>query len=74
MRLADLVREVISPLEQVERLACVLVGRVVVGEVQMHRRQAAERLCGVGLRLGLDGERERRIQMVDRLLGLAEER
>ena len=74
VRLADLVREVLAPLEQRERLARVLVGGVVVGEVQVHRREAAERLRRVRLRLGLDGQRERRLEVVDRLLRLAEQR
>ena len=50
-----------------------LVGRLVVADVLVHRRQAAQGLRGVRLRAGLDGERERRRQMIDRLLGMPEQ-
>ena len=56
------------PSRSCERLARVLVGGVVVAELEVHRREAPERLRRIRLRLGLDGERERRLEVVDRLL------
>src|SRR6188474_2850425 len=49
VRLADLVEEVLAPLEQRECLACIVVGRLVVAEVLVHRREAPESLRGVRL-------------------------
>src|SRR6476619_6072187 len=73
VRLADLVEEVLAPLEERERLACMLVRRLVVAEVLVHRREAPESLRGVRLRAGLDGECERGGEMLDRLLRVAEQ-
>ena len=39
----------------------------------MHRGQASQGLSRIRLRAGLDGECERRVQVLDRLLGLAEQ-
>ena len=52
---------------------CVHARRPRRGRRVSCRRQAAQGLRGVRLRAGLDGERERRRQMLDRLLGMPEQ-
>ena len=73
MRLADLVGKVVAPLEQRECLTRVLVGSVVVGELEVNGREATQGLGGIRLRLGLDGQSELRLEVIDRLLRLPEQ-
>src|SRR5687768_16403211 len=73
VRLADLVEEVVAALEQLQRVPRVLFGPIPVLEVEVHGRQAADRLRRVALRVDLDGDGEGCLQLLDRLLRLSEQ-
>src|SRR4026209_107995 len=73
LRRADLVEVVLPTLQEIERLARELVCLVVLTTAQVHRGQPTERLCGVRVGVGLQGARERGLQMLDRAVLVAEE-
>ena len=54
-------------------MARVLVGLLPLAEVQVHRRETTHRLSCIALRIDLDRDCKRCLEVLDRLLRLAEE-
>ena len=73
LRVADLVEHVVAAAENLERVPRLLLGRAVVAGAQVHLRERRDRGRRVLVASDLERDREGVLQMLDRLLGLAEQ-
>src|SRR6266566_2185984 len=70
---ADLVEEVLAPVQQLERVADLLLRELWVSRPEMNLGERRNGLRSVGLVAGVEGDLEGFLQLVDGLLGLAEQ-
>src|SRR5207248_1255254 len=73
LRVSDLVDEVHASVEQLQRMARLLLRELVLLRTEMNLGERRDRLRGVGVAARLERNRERLLEMSDCVLRLAEQ-